>query len=97
MIRMSVVLPDPFGPSTPTTLPRGTCRLTPSRTSRGGLSLPRPNAVAGRRSTSYENETLSTCSNAHPDETGTPERRIPECFFVLPVGDVVHASEELEP
>src|SRR5262245_60800798 len=97
MRRSSVVLPDPFGPSTPTTAPPGTSMLTESRTRRGGTDRRPLNTAGRRRSASYENETLSTSSNTHSDETRAAERREPQNFLVLPVRDVVDAAEELEP
>jgi hypothetical protein len=43
-IRMAVVLPEPFGPSSPTTWPGGTEKVRPSSATRSPYRLVRPSS-----------------------------------------------------
>src|SRR5438067_8692167 len=70
--RRSVVFPDPFGPRTPTIVPRWTANDTSSSTA----------------SRAYAKRTLSTCSNADTDDGAATQRRKSKRLFVFAVGNV---------
>src|SRR5690606_4487404 len=78
--RSSVVLPEPLGPSTPTTAPRATSSETPCSTS------VRPNPTW----------TSTACSNPDPHHDRPAQRREAEDLFVAPVEQVGHAHARLD-
>src|SRR5512139_1864 len=86
-VRRSVVLPDPFGPSTPTRLPRSTpsvtsCSPGPGRAGPAARSL--TNAI----------ETLLARSNADPRQHGPSRRGKPEGLLVPAVGEIGGLQDE---